>query len=186
MGLPPAVHVYHSLVPLDAPSAKRLSSVFRAHTSTYKVTSSQDGLVYALRRVHGAPHAHSLPHRRTHTHTRAGPSDYVPFFLAPSLCLCPCIGVGRRVPGGQPAGDGGGGDVAPRRTCQHRHAPGSIQHQAIRRQLYGPHFREPPPHPERQRDAYTRALHPRSVCLSVYRSVTRLVACLLAVVPLRL
>jgi len=53
MGIPPDVHVYHSLFPLEPPTAERLSKVFRVHTSIFKVTSSQDGLVYALRRVHG-------------------------------------------------------------------------------------------------------------------------------------
>jgi len=53
MGIPPDVHVYHSLFPLEPPTAERLSKVFRIHTSIFKVTSSQDGLVYALRRVHG-------------------------------------------------------------------------------------------------------------------------------------
>ncbi len=53
MGIPQEVHVYHSLYPLDGPSTDRMSRVFRTHTSVFKVTNSQDGLVYCLRRIHG-------------------------------------------------------------------------------------------------------------------------------------
>lgn len=57
--LPREVDNYHNLVPLEPPPVNPMqkSSTFGYQTSTYKATNTKDGLVYCLRRIHGA----SLP-----------------------------------------------------------------------------------------------------------------------------
>jgi PAB-dependent poly(A)-specific ribonuclease subunit 3 len=53
LGLPPRVHNYHNLVPLDDHSVPAHPGVFGFTTSVFKCTSSSDGLTYVIRRIEG-------------------------------------------------------------------------------------------------------------------------------------
>eukprot|EP00027_Filamoeba_sp_ATCC50430_P018522 CAMPEP_0168565566 /NCGR_PEP_ID=MMETSP0413-20121227/13917_1 /TAXON_ID=136452 /ORGANISM="Filamoeba nolandi, Strain NC-AS-23-1" /LENGTH=657 /DNA_ID=CAMNT_0008597453 /DNA_START=148 /DNA_END=2121 /DNA_ORIENTATION=- len=51
--IPPSVHRYHSLFPLDDPQRPLTSAVFGFPTTIYKAISSADGLPYVIRKIEG-------------------------------------------------------------------------------------------------------------------------------------